>query len=166
MTDLGRYSTLWRGMALSALALVGALAMVGATRLPAASLDGTPVGSSSPLGALEQRLAAMDGALARKDLSRAVHEWRDAYGIALRTRRWDAMAAVGDAALRVDALAGRDPGGSTAFRAEARQAYLRTLFLARGTGSVGGVHRAADAFAALGDREMAVRARAVLDAHR
>ena len=110
---------------------------------------------------LPQHLAAVDAAIARKDLGRAVLEWRDAYGLALGSRRWEAMADVGDAAVRIDALASRPVGQPTAFRAEARQAYLRALFEARRTKSQTGISRIADAFAALGDVEMAERARTI-----
>jgi hypothetical protein len=107
----------------------------------------------------DARLAALDQAIARRDMSRAVYEWRDAYGLALGSRRWDAMAAVGDRAVRVDAIA--SPGHPGQFRAEARQAYLRALFDARTTGSTEGIRRVADAFATLGDADMAARARAM-----
>lgn len=107
----------------------------------------------------DARLAAVDRAITRRDVSRAVYEWRDAYGLALGSRRWDAMAAVGDRAVRVDAIA--SPGHPGQYRAEARQAYLRALFDARAAGSAEGMRRVADAFAALGDADMAERARAM-----
>ena len=110
---------------------------------------------------LPQHLAAIDAAIARKDLGKAVFEWRDAYGLALGSRRWEAMADVGDAAVRIDALARRPVGQPTAFRAEARQAYLLALFQARRAKSQTGINRIANAFAALGDTEMAERARAI-----
>lgn len=103
------------------------------------------------------KLAVVDAAIATGDLSRAVFAWRDAYGIALGSRSWDAMLAVGDAAVRIDRVSRRDTGAPTGFRAEARQAYLRALFDARNAGSSDGMRRAADAFAGLGDAEMAER---------
>jgi hypothetical protein len=145
--------------------MVGALALAG---IALASLGGAAtqvlIGASRPAPAVEDRplpahLAALDAAIARGDVSRAVFEWRLAYGAALGSRRWEAMLAVGDAATRIDALAGRRDGAPTGFRAEARQAYLRALFDARAARSPEGMHRAADAFAALGDAEMAARAR-------
>src|SRR6185369_15708228 len=99
--------------------------------------------------ALPIRLAAVDEALARRDMSRAVLEWRDAYGVALRSRDWAAMVSVGDAAVRIDRIARLPSDHPTGFRAEARQAYLRALVDAR----------VADAFDALGDAEMAGRVR-------
>ena len=140
----------------------------------AAVAFGSVVASTAPWGTFEpdareqryerllpQRLAAIDAALTRKDLGKAVYEWRDAYGLALGSRRWEAMADVGDAAVRIDALARRPVGHPTAFRAEARQAYLLALFQARRAKSQSGINRIADAFVALGDAEMAERARAI-----
>ena len=112
--------------------------------------------------ALPQQVAAMDAALGRMDLGRAHYEWREAYGVALRGRRWDAMAAVGDAAMRADALARGPLGHSTGFQAEARQAYLRALFQAHREGSPEGVIRIADALAALGDTDVAAHARGMV----
>jgi hypothetical protein len=110
---------------------------------------------------LSGRLAAVDEALARNDAGRAIYEWRDAYGLALRSRRWDAMAAVGDAALKIDAATGAPTGHPTGFRAEARQAYLKALFDARAAASPEGMERIAASFAALGDTHMAAQARAL-----
>ena len=62
---------------------------------------------------------------------------------------------VGDQAVRIAEAA----GGSTHFRAEARQAYLNALFRARAQRAVEGMHRAAAAFERLGDSEMAQGAR-------
>jgi len=111
--------------------------------------------------ALPARLASVDEALARRDVSRAVFEWRDAYGVALRSRQWESMVAVGDAAVRIDAATSRDAGHPSTFRAEARQAYLRALFDARAAGSREGVQQVAAAFAALGDAEMATMVRSM-----
>ncbi len=135
--------------------VLGGLAPNGSST---ANLD-RPVSDDRPEPALPQRLAAMDAALGRMDLSQARHEWREAYGLALRGRRWDAMAAVGDAAVRADALARGPLGHSTGFQPEARQAYLRALIQAQREGSPEGVTRIADAFAALGDSDVAARVR-------
>jgi hypothetical protein len=142
------------------LVVTGALAGLASVGAPRPHLAGRPdVPRVLPLPA---RLAAIDEALARNDTGRAIREWRDAYGVALGTRRWDAMAAVGDAAVRIDTRVARPPGGYTGFRAEARQAYLLALFRARDTRSPEGIARVADAFAALGDDEMAARARTIV----
>jgi hypothetical protein len=110
---------------------------------------------------LAERLDAVDAAIAQQNVRRAAYEWRVAYSLALRSRRWQAMADIGDAAVRIDALAGRPGGRPTNFRAEARQAYLRALFQARHERARDGVERVAQAFAGLGDREMAAHARAI-----
>lgn len=152
----------WRVIALS---VAGFVVAVGLALGGLAGGTGTGA-SSTPHPAVEAheralpvRLAAIDEALARRDMSRAVFEWRDAYGVALRSRRWEAMADVGDAAVRIDAVVSRPTGHPSGFRAEARQAYLRALLDARAAGSPEGIHRAAAAFAALGDAEMAALVR-------
>jgi hypothetical protein len=96
------------------------------------------------------RLEAVDGALARHDVSAAVRARQEAYTAALGSGRWEGMVAVGDATLRIgDASATRK-----AAEAQARQAYLTALFRARDQHSVEGVLRTAEAFAALGDRDV------------
>jgi hypothetical protein len=116
--------------------------------------------------ALPAHLASVDEALARRDVTRAVVEWRDAYGVALRSRQWESMVAVGDAAVRIDAATSRPAGHPSAFRAEARQAYLRALFDARAAGSREGVQRVAAAYAAIGDAEMATMVRTMASERR
>jgi len=95
-------------------------------------------------------LAAVSDALAAKNVGAADRAWRDAYGAALGSRTWVGMAEVGDAALRIGDVARlRKP-----YEAKARQAYLTALFRARSQGSLNGVLRIAQAFEALGDREV------------
>lgn len=100
------------------------------------------------------QLQRMDEALARGDVSAAARARHDAYSAALRSRRWDGMAAVGDASVRLAQL----PGERAAMLSEARRAYLSALFRARHQRSLDGVLRVAEAFAALGDREAARQA--------
>lgn len=153
----------WGGISLTVMAITAA-AGLGLGALVAGA--GVRAGIASDQGSishtrdrdLSERLAAVDTALARGDVSRAIYEWRDAYGVALRSHRWDAMVAVGDAAVKIDASTGRPVGQPTGFRAEARQAYLRALFDARAAGAPDGIRRVSDAFAALGDTEAAARA--------
>ena len=135
-------------------AVLGISGLSGGGSIPG-RLDQLAFLHPSPELAWTQHVALVDEALARGDLSHATHEWREAYGAALRSRRWDALAEVGDRALRIAEVA----GGSTHFRAEARQAYLNALFRARAQRAVEGMHRAAEAFARLGDSEMAQGAR-------
>jgi hypothetical protein len=151
----------WSGISLSiaAVVVVASITIASVVRTADVEADRQVVSVPPEERTLPMRLAAIDHAIARKDAGRAIHAWRDAYGVALRSRRWEAMADVGDAALRIDAIAALPSGTPTAFRAEARQAYLKALFDARAAGSAEGVERIAAAFAALGDAEMAAQAR-------
>jgi hypothetical protein len=151
------------GVVLSIVALAGlaSLALGGVAVDSQVSTQRTGLREASLAATLPERLAAVDAAITRRDAGRAAYEWREAYGLALGARRWEPMIEVGDAAVRIDALASRPSGHPTGFRAEARQAYLRALFQARAQRSPEGIERAAQAFAALGDVEMAARARAI-----
>lgn len=111
-----------------------------------------------------ERLVVVDEATARRDLRQAIQAWRDVYPVALASRRWEAMAAMGDAAARIDALTIPGEAHPWGFKPEARRAYLEALFDARSAGSAEGIERVASGFAALGDAEMASRARAMLTA--
>jgi hypothetical protein len=159
-------TTSWkqRHIALSLVVLVG-VAGVAAGAITSASGrardDGTPHAQARWLAVLGERMTALDAAIDRGDVTHATHAWRAAYPLALLSRRWEPMIDLGDAAVRIDALAGRPAGYPTGFRAEARQAYLRALFQAREERATDGMQRVARAFAALGDREMASRASAV-----
>jgi len=92
-------------------------------------------------------LARIDDGLHAGNPGVAVAAWREAYREAVKSGRWDAMADVGDAALRI--------GEVREFRetpqAAARKSYLTALFRARTAGSLDGVLRIADGFTALGD---------------
>jgi hypothetical protein len=150
-------------MIVSMVALLG----IAGLALGAVSIDrGRAVGAFSGKEArlpLSQRMARLDNAIARRDVSRATSEWRDTFSLALGARRWEAMADMGDAAVRIDALAAGRDGRPTGFRAEARQAYLRALFQARSQQAPEGIERVAQAFASLGDVEMATRSRALAE---
>lgn len=96
-------------------------------------------------------LERVEAALAQRSVSAAELAWHAAYVEALRSRRWEGMLEVGEVYLRIGEVAGnRKPA-----EAKARQAYLAALFRARQQESLDGVLRAAEAFAALGDREVA-----------
>lgn len=95
-------------------------------------------------------LRILDEALAARDVRAAERAWREAYVAAAGSWRWDGMLAVGDAALRVGQVAVT----RHAAQARARNVYLAALFRARQQDSVDGVLRAAEAFAALGDRDV------------
>ena len=97
----------------------------------------------------------MDEALASNNVSRAIYEWREAYGAAMGSRRAEALASVGDAALRIDTLA----GSRSVFREEARDAYRGSMLLAHAQRDVRTLMQAADSLAQLGDTRAAERAR-------
>ena len=145
-------------LALVGAAVLGTLAGVRVSDTGLARIRSTRIERTA---ALSERLSAVHAAVADRDRDRAVHAWRDAYGLAFQARTWDAMAAVGDAALKVDALASSDGTSLLGFRAEARQAYLVALFRARDAGAPDGVARIADAFSALGDDGVATQARGI-----
>jgi hypothetical protein len=99
----------------------------------------------------------VDHAVADQNVSMAVYEWREALGAAIRTRQWKPMAAVAEAAVRIDGLM----AASGSFRAEARRAYLSALFRARAERSLEGVRSALEAFERLGDADAAEHARRI-----
>jgi hypothetical protein len=99
-------------------------------------------------------VALVNRTLEAGDIGRAIAAWPDAYGAALASRRWEAMLAVGDGASRIGQVAGVRSG----FDDKARQCYVTALFRARQQQSIDGALLAADAFARLGDREVASKA--------
>ena len=142
------------GLGATAAAIIGVFGLSGGASMPV-RLDQFMLVEPRPEPTWSERVAVVDEALARADLSGATYAWREAYGAALRSRRWDALAEVADRAVRIAEVA----GGAPQFRGEARQAYLAVLFRARAQRSVEGMHRAAEAFERLGDLEVAQRAR-------
>jgi hypothetical protein len=92
-------------------------------------------------------LETMDRALVAGDISAAEMAWRSAYGLAIRSRQWQALLAAGDGSLRsADHVLVKQP-----YRARAGEAWRAALFLARTQHSVDGVLGVAEAFARLGD---------------
>ena len=108
-----------------------------------------PLGSD-PAAPWIVHVRQVDEALAKRDLRAAERAWQDAYTAALGSRRWEGMLEAGDAARRI----GQATNAQKAGDARARQAYLTALFRARTAASLDGVLRAAEAFSALGDREV------------
>jgi len=106
-----------------------------------------------------ENIKAMDEALRVGDVARAQAQWRDAYGAALGSRRWEGFAEAGDAALRL----GRASGSPDAGIPRARELYLSALFRARDAGSLDGVLRVAGSFRSLGDRDVATQAMRMAD---
>lgn len=98
----------------------------------------------------QTHLQWVDQALAANNVSAAAIAWRDASGAALGSREWEAMLAVGDAAIRI----GEAAHGRRGFEPQARQSYLLALLRARQQGSFDGVLRSTEAFARLGDRDV------------
>lgn len=96
----------------------------------------------------------VDDAIAHSSMTIAAYHWQDAYGAALRSRRWDALIEVGAAAVRIAATRDMDHG----FRIEARRAYRAALARARAEKSPDGLRRVARAFRDLGDHEAAAQA--------
>lgn len=93
----------------------------------------------------------VDQALAVNEIGRAVRALQEAHVAALGSRGWEGLVEVGGAALRV----GQATDNQTAGTRKARQAYLEALLRARGQASLDGVLAASEAFAMLGDREVA-----------
>ena len=155
-----RHLGVWSGLAL-AMAAGTVFGTLSTTRVSLMGVDHPRRVDDVRAASLAKRLAAIDAAIVASDRSRAIYAWREAYGLALGTRDWAAMVTVGDAARKIDGMPSLAAPRPTGFRAEARQAYLLALFRARDAGRPEGIARVADAFAALGDDEMAVRSRAV-----
>ncbi len=95
-----------------------------------------------------------DEALRLQDVKVAEQAWHRAYLAALGSTSWEGRLDVGDASLRIgDVAKRREPA-----KAKARSLYMEALFRARSQGSLDGVLRAGEAFAALGDQEVASQA--------
>ena len=156
-TTIDRRHTLVVGMSIAMLVLglrIGIL--VQAQRHPV-DAGGTAPTVASAEAPWAPHLHAVEEALAQQNVSRAVHAWRDAYGAALGSRRWDGALAVGDAYLKI--------GDAGNFRrsaeATARRSYLAALMLARHAESLDGVLRAGAAFQGLGDRDVVEQAASI-----
>jgi hypothetical protein len=114
--------------------------------------------TAAGLAEAAQLVDQVERAIEAEDRSRAGQLWNAAYAAAVRSRRWEPMVALGDAALRLDLAAGV-PGG---YRAAARQVYLSALVRVRILRSTDGLCRIANAFDRMGDPEMARRVRRVI----
>jgi hypothetical protein len=143
----------WAVASLGVVAIMGPIVVLVGVRGGTAI---TPVATAAATSGKEWKshLAAVDRAVAAKDVSGAIRAWRDAYGAALGSRRWEPMFAVGQAALRIGQAAGARAG----FDDKASQCYLTALFRARQQNSTDGALLIAEAFADLGDLEVANRA--------
>jgi hypothetical protein len=131
--------------------LLPTLAMDGISAVRRAPRPAPPPSAITPWAA---PIAAVDEALAQGDVAGAMNAWLPAHGVALRDRRWEGLVEVGDARLRIERASGVERNG----KEQARVVYLMALFRARDEHSVRGLLRVANAFAALGDRDVAERA--------
>jgi hypothetical protein len=102
-------------------------------------------------------LAQIHAALAGGRINLAAFEWRDAYAVAVASRQWTTLVAVGDAAMAI----GEASGTLVGWTAKARDCYQGALFRARSQASVEGVLAATQAFARLGDSNGAAQGIAV-----
>ena len=148
--------TRW-GQALAGLAVVGTVGAfaLGASGSVPRGFDRAIFAQPAPTPVWVQRLALVDEALGRSDLSRAVYEWREAYGAAVRTKGPQALIAVAERAVRIAELG----GGSGYFRTEAQYIYLHAAGRARAERSPEAILGIADAFDKLGDTERARQVR-------
>jgi hypothetical protein len=122
--------------------------LIGVVMLPSRQARGQ---DSSHQGPWTIHVERMDQALAQRDVTAAESAWRDAYTAALGTReRWDGPLEVGNAYLRI----GQVTKGPKVAEPTARRLYLTALFRAQRLSSLDGVLKAAEAFAALGDRQV------------
>lgn len=154
------HSTTWRRLVAEGgvgLYVFGAV-VLGAIAAAGLALDDRDVRRTDGVVAPERggapwvpALSAIDEALTRGDVSTALRTWSEAYSAALRSRDWEGLLAVGDARLRIDQAA----GFGKAAAAKARESYLAALLRAGQEGSREGMIRAAEAFDALGDAEVA-----------
>lgn len=97
------------------------------------------------------RLRALHASVAAGDGVAAIRAWHDAWQASVQSCRWDAEIAVGDAAL----LLGKVVTSYWVAMPDARQVYRAALIRARAQASFEGIVRAGQAFAALGDVEVA-----------
>jgi hypothetical protein len=95
-------------------------------------------------------LVAVNEALDRHDVAAARAAWQHAYDVARMNRGWRGLADAADAHVRI----GAEARASAAAAPRARQLYLAVLNRARAERSVEGAVRAAEGFAALGDRDV------------
>ena len=108
----------------------------------------------APDAAWREPLQRVETALAGGDARGAAHAWEVAYRAAMRARAPEGLLEVGRARLRIGE-ATRDRQTAVA---QARRIFLVALFQARERREPCGVARAGEAFASLGDREVADRA--------
>ena len=134
-----------------------AAGLVVATSISLAALSPTPAPALGPdrppHPSWVGHVRVMNEALANQDIRAAVRARHGAHMAAIADPGWDGLLSVGEASLRLGAAA----GVRQVSERWARRAFLLAFVRARETGSVEGMLRAAEAFAALGEREAAQR---------
>ena len=146
----GARSWIWLGLGgLVAAAMLSAAAFGPVSVAWLTTRDAAPVGTELTW---KDYLAVVDEALARGDVSEAVRSWQDAYGVAVASRRWEALLAAGDTFVKIGEVSGHPEGA----RPNARHAYMAALMQAERQRSVQGVRAVGLAFESLGDHEVAV----------
>jgi hypothetical protein len=150
--------TRW-GFGLAGAVLLGVVGIVGlgASAHVPAGLARVVFVRPDPVPAWVQRVALVDEAISRADLSRAIYEWREAYGAALGSGRSEALIAVGDRAVRIAALG----GGPGDFTTEARHVYVHAALRARAERSRDTILGIAERLERLGDAERAAQVRRI-----
>jgi hypothetical protein len=132
---------------------IGKVLVGGLVTVAAVVGSGCGVRPSDPETAFwDQYIRVMDAARLRGDFYAAEAARQNAYLAALGSRRWDAMAAVGDASAR---LGEEFPRVRENLRPEVHRIYCAALLRARQQESLDGVLRVSEAFADLGDRDRA-----------
>jgi len=145
------------GLGLMGVVVLGAIGVFGLSASGRAALARAVFVQPESVPAWVHRIALVDEALGRSDLSRAVYEWREAHGAALRSGRSEGLLAVGDRAIRIAELG----GGSSYFRREARDVYVHAAFRARAERSRDTILGIAELFDKLGDTERAEQVRRI-----
>jgi hypothetical protein len=148
--------TRW-GLSLAAVVVMWAVGVFGLSTIGSATtgIDRVVFAEPERAPAWVQRIALVDAALGRADVSRAVYEWREAYGAATRTKGFEGLIAVADRAMRIEKLS----GGSSYFRTEASYVYVQAALRAHAQGSTQAIRDIADKFEKLGDTVRATQMR-------
>jgi len=139
-----------------ALGVIGLFRLGASGNVPFGFADAVLVQPDSVSGWVK-RIALVDEALGRADLSRATYQWREAYGAAVRSGGYEGLTAVGDRAIRIAEMA----GGSSYFRTEAGYVYVHAALRARAERSREAILGIAGRFDKLGDLERATQVRRI-----
>ena len=141
--------------------LAGAVVLLAlgleATRVP--GLDQVAFVERASMPAWAQRIALVDDAIERSQMSRAIYEWREAYGAANRSGSSEGLIAVGNRAIRLAEFS----SGSGYFLTEARSIYMHAAYRARAERSRDTILRIVDVFEKLGDAERAGQVRRIAE---